>query len=972
MDLKALIQKMDTINEDVKHKSTKNYTGDIHDPEEKRDEYGHRLPNPNKTAKLKRGGQTKATKDDEGNDVKHDTSSIQAMLGNKPTGTSKFKKTKITKMSDADKRDAEMEKQSAGKASLKDWMEVVETNTLLNEMQPLNAQQLASAMVANDPSQMNSSQKTQGDEAFQKMMKTVVDAGKGGQLNNLLKSAASTPVKPQTGAQTTPTPGQQPQPNNQQKNAVNQITNTMKQLPNQPVQVHENNGGELENIISANQQAVENFKHGGELDYDLESDLWEYYFNKGEIKNYNADASEFIAQRFAEELGLDEGSEKWIKGAIKHPGAFSAKAKRAGETTAQYAREKSHAPGTLGKQARLAQTLSKMHEEVAPKNGEGAGQRKLVTRKDTNPFNESKKGKKPEWLEKAEVEAEKKEGKKVSDKEKKKVGVEESSKETQTQDKKADIVKKGVKNNPFKKKEVEEGAKVDRMVGHVKASEKKAGKSNKDAENIAWATANKRGMLDNKNKKKQTKESKVVALKALVESINFQELMSHADEDIQTMLMKLQADVETFKKTGESSDLLDAFLKVHLHHEKKQNDMMNQEPLVGDEMTDEGQFTQHYMDANKPSKVRQQAEIAKVPKQHTPWSVDPIQATTDRAGSFIRGLASKPKSHPFEGKTMKDIQLESWNKQLNILLAEGITVSTSQGQEGSPDSVTINATDMDAQELMSILRNSGMGHFGGGDQQGTDLAQQQNPNKVNMMSPPEGNGTQPEQPPEVAGDDNDILALIKKLSGAGANPEGAAEVEISSEPEAAQGEQDYEPEDTHAEQDSDEGDLENEYGSDHDEESTQDKFNKGKDDEETVDDEEPEETDEGNAFGQAAQNTPKGEHIKIHGKDTGEIKNEEHDHDDDEICNECGMMECECPSEQGVAEGDEMSESYANSDDDTATQDIDFITKWISGGLNGPKKSQATGNVQKVTMETKLMNDSASLLTQFQKLSGIK
>ena len=241
-----------------------------------------------------------------------------------------------------------------------------------------------------------------------------------------------------------------------------------------------------------------------------------------------------------------------------------------------------------------------------------------------------------------------------------------------------------------------------------------------------------------------------------------------------------------------------------------------------------------------------------------------------------------------------------------------------------------------------------------------------------MMSPPEGNGTQPEQPPEVAGDDNDILALIKKLSGAGANPEGAAEVEISSEPEAAQGEQDYEPEDTHAEQDSDEGDLENEYGSDHDEESTQDKFNKGKDDEETVDDEEPEETDEGNAFGQAAQNTPKGEHIKIHGKDTGEIKNEEHDHDDDEICNECGMMECECPSEQGVAEGDEMSESYANSDDDTATQDIDFITKWISGGLNGPKKSQATGNVQKVTMETKLMNDSASLLTQFQKLSGIK
>lgn len=47
-----------------------------------------------------------------------------------------------------------------------------------------------------------------------------------------------------------------------------------------------------------------------------------------------------------------------------------------------------------------------------------------------------------------------------------------------------------------------EGAKVDRMVKHVAQSEKKLGHSKKEAENIAWATANKRGMLDNKNKKK--------------------------------------------------------------------------------------------------------------------------------------------------------------------------------------------------------------------------------------------------------------------------------------------------------------------------------------------------------------------------------------------------------------------------------------------------------------------------------------
>lgn len=49
---------------------------------------------------------------------------------------------------------------------------------------------------------------------------------------------------------------------------------------------------------------------------------------------------------------------------------------------------------------------------------------------------------------------------------------------------------------------VKEGAKVDRMVKHIAKSERGLGHSKKEAENIAWATANKRGYLDNKNKKK--------------------------------------------------------------------------------------------------------------------------------------------------------------------------------------------------------------------------------------------------------------------------------------------------------------------------------------------------------------------------------------------------------------------------------------------------------------------------------------
>jgi hypothetical protein len=47
----------------------------------------------------------------------------------------------------------------------------------------------------------------------------------------------------------------------------------------------------------------------------------------------------------------------WIQKAIKHPGSFSAEAKRAGKTTAEFAEENQDAPGILGRRARLAETL---------------------------------------------------------------------------------------------------------------------------------------------------------------------------------------------------------------------------------------------------------------------------------------------------------------------------------------------------------------------------------------------------------------------------------------------------------------------------------------------------------------------------------------------------------------------------------------------------------------------------------------
>ena len=62
----------------------------------------------------------------------------------------------------------------------------------------------------------------------------------------------------------------------------------------------------------------------------------------------------------------------WIAGATEdNKGKFGAKAARAGETTCEYAAAKSGAPGTLGKEARLAETLMGMHKK-SPRYRDGA------------------------------------------------------------------------------------------------------------------------------------------------------------------------------------------------------------------------------------------------------------------------------------------------------------------------------------------------------------------------------------------------------------------------------------------------------------------------------------------------------------------------------------------------------------------------------------------------------------------------
>ena len=117
---------------------------------------------------------------------------------------------------------------------------------------------------------------------------------------------------------------------------------------------------------------------------------------------------------------------------------------------------------------------------------------------------------------------------------------------------------------------------------------------------------------------------------------------------------------------------------------------------------------------------------------------------------------------------------ESLEKQLNALLeskedvAEGMTVSISKGQQGSPDSVSINAQDAEADELLSFVKQAGLGIFGGDDATG------QEPMTVDHGGEPAEIGAGGDAI-EVVGDHDGMMSLMKKLSGIGGGEESHEE-----------------------------------------------------------------------------------------------------------------------------------------------------------------------------------------------------
>jgi hypothetical protein len=357
---------------------------------------------------------------------------------------------------------------------------------------------------------------------------------------------------------------------------------------------------------------------------------------------------------------------------------------------------------------------------------------------------------------------------------------------------------------------------------------------------------------------------------------------------------------------------------------------------------------------NNPSVVDNMASFG----AHTP-------TIADEGNAFTAALAKTPAGGKFSlgGKTFtdrsaleshnpfdinEDVEMKSWDSELDSLLnenaiAEGVTISSSTGQQGSPDSVTVSASDADASAVLNMIKQLGLGGFGGGEEQSAGQ-----PMTVDS-------GAGPEAEIEVVDDHDDMLSLIRKMTGQGA-PEQSG---------------DYEDEEggheEHGHEEPCETCNESPCGCNEevvDEEQSEDQMEyQVAETEGGGDDAEEQEEMASDATRDAAlaQSSAEQDPTVNEGGDGGEAGTDGIAADD--------------AVDMADAEEEDLDESYANGADDTFESDIDFMTKVISGGLN-KQKSTGQSTIPVVSAQVNRlgnpMKESTDLLTDWKKLSGIR
>ena len=335
--------------------------------------------------------------------------------------------------------------------------------------------------------------------------------------------------------------------------------------------------------------------------------------------------------------------------------------------------------------------------------------------------------------------------------------------------------------------------------------------------------------------------------------------------------------------------------------------------------------------------------------------------------AYMKQRAIKTPGDTFKafGQTFKDKEVvespfafEAWDKELNALLEgkvdEGMTVSISKGQQGSPDSVSVTAQDGEADQLLQVIKQAGLGLFGGDD---TGRSGQ---SSSMSLQPADGGPEGGEMGIDVVDDHDGMMNLIRKVTGAQPAPatQGFGGDEGSS---------DYEDEEGNDEHDHSNEETCNECGGMMEAGHECGEGQQMVDEVESEDQMEYEVAEEIDPNNSDEENEENSDAVRDAALATAASTNEEEQVDEDEA---------EAEAEDDAQKLDEWAnDAGKNGTDTTFEQDIDFMTKVISGGLN---KQKSTGQSTVPVVSTQLnrlgnpMKESVDLLHDWKKLSGIK
>jgi len=318
----------------------------------------------------------------------------------------------------------------------------------------------------------------------------------------------------------------------------------------------------------------------------------------------------------------------------------------------------------------------------------------------------------------------------------------------------------------------------------------------------------------------------------------------------------------------------------------------------------------------------------------------------EEGNAFTGMLAKTPKGGKFSfgGKTFTDtsdideMAFESLDRQLNSLLNEGVSVSISQGQQGAPNSVNVNATDAEADKLLAFVKQAGLGIFGG------DAESSHSSMPADKVM---DNSKEDEAEIAVVDDHDDMLSLIRKMTGQG----------------PAKSSDDYEDEESHGHEECNEcgGMMEAGHSC----------GSKEMVDEVQSEDQMTYEVAE-DAAEENAANAQAGAEAEAAADKAEEAETSADEHTEAEEDMAIGVSHGGNGKTYG-GEEEELEESFANAADDDFEADIDFMTKVISGGLNKQKSTGQT-TIPVIAGQTDRMGYSTTneSINDWKKLAGLR